>query len=76
MLQTEFQPRVDLKMYLNRWTTKTCYFNYSDSGRNLHEVHAQASIFLPTTTCFQYFMCAKIFINSHSSIYNNIYSYM
>ena len=36
MLQTEFQPRVDLKMYLNRWTTKTCYFNYSDSGRNLH----------------------------------------
>ena len=54
-LQTEFQPRVDLKMYLNRWTTQTCYFNYS--GRNLlkateqnteciHEVHAQASIFL------------------------------
>ena len=34
-LQTEFQPRVDLKMYLNRWTTQTCYFNYSDSGRNL-----------------------------------------
>ena len=34
-LQTEFQPRVDLKTYLNRWTTQTCYFNYSDSGRNL-----------------------------------------
>ena len=34
-LQTEFQPRVDLKMYFNRWTTQTCYFNYSDSGRNL-----------------------------------------
>ena len=34
-LYTEFQLRVDLKIYLNRWTTKTCYFNYSDSGRNL-----------------------------------------
>ena len=34
-LQTEFQPRVDLKMYLNRWTTQTCYFNYRDSGRDL-----------------------------------------
>ena len=34
-LQTEFQPKVDLKIYLNRWTTQTCYFNYSDSGRNL-----------------------------------------
>ena len=78
-LQTEFQPRVDLKMYLNRWTTQTCYFNYSDSGRNLlkateqnteciHEVHAQAS--------FEYFMCAKILFSSRSRIYNNIYSYM
>ena len=35
-LQTEFQPSVDLKMYLNGWTTETFYFNYSDSGRNLH----------------------------------------
>ena len=32
-LQTEFQLRVDLKMFLNMWTTQTCYFNYS--GRNL-----------------------------------------
>ena len=86
-LQTEFQPRVDLKMYLNRWTTQTCYFNYSDSGRNLlkateqnteciHEVHAQASIFLGQLTCFEYFMCAKILFSSRSRIYNNIYSYM
>ena len=34
-LQTEFQPRVDLKMYLNSWTPQTYYFNYSDIGRNL-----------------------------------------
>ena len=70
-LQTEFQPRVDLKMYLNRWTTQTCYFNYSDSGRNLlkatekkhrmyiHAVHAQGSIFLRQLR-FEYFRCAKI----------------
>ena len=57
-LQTEFQPRIDLKMCLNRWTTQKCYFNYSDSGRNLlkatekkhrmyiQAVHAQGSIFL------------------------------
>ena len=33
--QIEFQPRVDLKMYLNSWTTQTCYFHYSDISRNL-----------------------------------------
>ena len=74
-------------MYLNRWTTQTSYFNYSDSGRNLlkateqnteciHEVHVQASIFLRQLTCFEYFMRAKILFSSHSRIYNNIYSYM
>ena len=34
-LPTEFQPTVDLKMYLKRWTTQTYYFNYSDSSRIL-----------------------------------------
>ena len=23
------------KMYLNSWTTQTCYFNYGDIGSNL-----------------------------------------
>ena len=32
--------------------------------------------FLATTTCFEYFMCAKILFSSCSRIYNNIYSYM
>ena len=32
--------------------------------------------FLATTTCFEYFMCAKILFSSRSRIYNNIYSYM
>ena len=83
-LQTEFQPRVDLKMYLNRWTTQTCYFNYS--GRNLlkateqnteciHEVHAQASIFLRQLHVSN-ILCAKILFSSRSRIYNNILSYM
>ena len=83
-LQTEFQLRVDLKMYLNRWTTQTCYFNYS--GRNLlkateqnteciHEVHAQASIFLRQLHVSN-ILCAKILFSSRSRIYNNILSYM
>ena len=74
-LQTELQPRVDLKMYLNRWTTQTCYFNYS--GRNLleateqnteciHEVHAQAS--------FEYFMCQRRnMLHYFSDFFDNFY---
>ena len=71
-LQTEFQLRVDLKMYLNRWTTQTCYFNYNDSGRNLlkatepnteciHEVHAQA-IFSCDNYMFRIFYVCEDFI--------------
>ena len=82
-LQTEFQLRVDLKMYLNRWTTQTCYFNYSDSGRNLlkateqnteciHEVHAQASIFLRQLHVSN-ILCVRRFYLAHAHVFTTTF---
>ena len=65
-------------MYLNRWITQTCYFNYSDSGRNLlkatepnteciHEVHEQA-IF----SCDNYvsnILCVRRFYLAHAHVF-------
>ena len=41
----------------------------------IHEVHAQASIFLRQLHVSN-ILCAKILFSSRSRIYNNIYSYM
>ena len=75
-LQTEFQPRVDLKMYLNSWTPQTYYFNYSDIGRNLLKQPSKTPNVYMRFMHIEYFMCAKILFSSRSRIYNNIYSYM
>ena len=83
-LQTEFQPRIDLKMYLNRWTTQKCYFNYSDSGRNLlkatekkhrmyiQAVHAQGSIFLRQLHVSN-ILCVLRFYLAHAHVFTTTF---
>ena len=61
-LQAEFQPRVDLKMYLNRWTTQTCYFNYNGSGRNLYKQPSKTpNVFLAITIHVSNILCVRRF---------------
>ena len=67
-------------MYLNRWTTQKCYFNYSDSGRNLlkatekkhrmyiQAVHAQGSIFLRQLHVSN-ILCVPRFYVAHAHVF-------
>ena len=70
-------------MYLNRCTTQTCYFNYSDRSRNLlkatkqsneclHEVHAQAGIFLRQLHVLN-ILCVPRFHLVHAHVFTTIF---